>query len=66
MLRAEMRPIYGIWGTISLIGGNYLIVITEAEVVGTLNDADIYQIRASDIIPYQKSDLHLTSRQVSC
>ena len=61
---AELRPIYGIWGIISLIAGNYLIVITKADVIGTLNGSEIYHIRESDIIPYQKAELHLTPKQV--
>lgn len=63
-LNAEVRPIFGIWGIIPLIAGNYLLVITKAEVIGTLNGHDIYHVLESDVIPYQKSTLHLTQRQV--
>ncbi|KAI6230167.1 SAC domain-containing protein [Aphelenchoides fujianensis] len=62
-LNAEVRPIFGLWGIIPLIAGNYLLVITKAEVIGTLNGHDIYHVLESDIIPYQKSTLHLTQRQ---
>lgn len=65
MPQGPVRQIYGIWGIISLIAGNYLIVITKAEVVGTLNGSEIYHILESDIIPYQpKAELHLTPKQV--
>ncbi|KAI6238406.1 SAC domain-containing protein [Aphelenchoides fujianensis] len=62
-LNAEVRPIFGLWGIIPLIAGNYLLVITKAEVIGTLNGHDIYHVLESDVIPYQKSTLHLTQRQ---
>ncbi|KAI6195468.1 SAC domain-containing protein [Aphelenchoides besseyi] len=62
-MNVDVRPIYGIWGVIPLIAGNYLIVITKADVIGTLNGHEIYHIRESDIIPFQKSTLHLTQRQ---
>jgi hypothetical protein len=60
-----VRPIYGIWGIVSLIAGNYLLVITKANVLGTINGSDIYHILESDIIPYQeKAESHLTPQQV--
>lgn len=64
MAQAENTPIYGIIGTIRLVSGNHLIVIKKAELVGTLNGAEIYHITETDIIPYQKSTLHLNERQV--
>lgn len=44
--------------------GNYLIVIKRAELVGTINNSEIYHITETDIIPYKKTTLHLTERQV--
>ncbi|KAI6183254.1 SAC domain-containing protein [Aphelenchoides bicaudatus] len=62
--QASVRPIYGLWGIISLVAGNYLVVITKAEIIGTLNGADIYHIRESDLIPYKENaELHLTPKQ---
>ncbi|KAH7670008.1 Protein SAC-1, partial [Aphelenchoides avenae] len=61
--QAETTPIYGIIGMIRLVSGNHLIVIKKAELVGTLNGAEIYHITETDIIPYQKSTLHLNERQ---
>uniref|UniRef100_A0A914C120 Phosphatidylinositol-3-phosphatase SAC1 n=1 Tax=Acrobeloides nanus TaxID=290746 RepID=A0A914C120_9BILA len=63
VVEAEVQPIYGIVGVIRLVSGNYLIVIKRAELVGTINNSEIYHITETDIIPYKKTTLHLTERQ---
>jgi hypothetical protein len=42
----------------------YLIVITDAEMCGTIAGHNIYKISSTDVIPYTRSSLHLTERQV--
>ncbi|XP_034951081.1 phosphatidylinositide phosphatase SAC1 [Chelonus insularis] len=61
---ASRRKIWGIIGTIRLLACRYFIVITEAEKIGTIANQQIFKIVSTDIIPYSKSDLHLTEKQI--
>ncbi|KAK0077686.1 hypothetical protein PV325_003590 [Microctonus aethiopoides] len=61
---AIRRKIWGIVGTIRLLACRYFIVITNAERIGTIASQQIFRIVSTDIIPYSKSDLHLTEKQV--
>lgn len=61
---AIRRRIWGIVGTIKLLSCRYLIVITDAKRIGTIAGQQIFQITATDVIPYSKSDLHLTDKQI--
>ncbi|KAG7213734.1 hypothetical protein KM043_002968 [Ampulex compressa] len=61
---ASRRKIWGIVGTIRLLACRYLIVITNAEVIGTIAGQQIYKIVATEIIPYTRSSLHLSEKQV--
>uniref|UniRef100_A0A7E4UTD1 Phosphatidylinositol-3-phosphatase SAC1 n=1 Tax=Panagrellus redivivus TaxID=6233 RepID=A0A7E4UTD1_PANRE len=60
---ADVIPIYGIVGIVKLVAGPYLVVIKKAEVVGTVNDAEIYHVTETEALPFNKSTLHLTERQ---
>jgi len=42
----------------------YLIVITDAQMCGTIAGHNIYKISSTDVIPYTRSSLHLTEKQV--
>ncbi|CAD6233880.1 GSCOCG00012319001-RA-CDS [Cotesia congregata] len=61
---AIRRKIWGIVGTIKLLSCRYLIVITDAKRIGTIAGQQIFQMTATDVIPYSKSDLHLTDKQI--
>ncbi|CAD5211808.1 unnamed protein product [Bursaphelenchus xylophilus] len=63
--QAEVKAIYGLWGIIPLLGGNYLCVITKASIIGILNGSEIYHADQSEAIPYQIGQMHLTQRQRS-
>ncbi|XP_015608691.1 phosphatidylinositide phosphatase SAC1 [Cephus cinctus] len=61
---ASRRKIWGIVGTIRLLACQYLIVITDAESVGTIAGERIYRIVSTDIIPYARSFVHLSEKQI--
>jgi len=61
---ASRRKIWGLIGTIRLLACRYLVVITDAEMCGTIAGHNIYKISSTDVIPYTRSSLHLTERQV--
>jgi len=42
----------------------YLIVITDAQMCGTIAGHTIYRISSTEVIPYTRSSLHLTEKQV--
>jgi hypothetical protein len=51
-------------GIIELISGPYLIVIKSVKRVGLINDAEIYQVDQTELIPF-KTDLHLSEQEVN-
>lgn len=61
---ASRRKIWGLIGTIRLLACRYLIVITDAQMCGTIAGHNIYKISSTDVIPYTRSSLHLTEKQV--
>ncbi|XP_043266866.1 phosphatidylinositol-3-phosphatase SAC1 [Venturia canescens] len=61
---ASRRKIWGIIGTIRLLACRYMIVITEAERVGSIAGQDIFKVVSTEILPYSKSLLHLSEKQI--
>ncbi|KAF8781883.1 phosphatidylinositol-3-phosphatase SAC1-like [Argiope bruennichi] len=61
---ATSQSICGIMGTLDLIGGPYLIVITKKSSVGSINGQSIWRIEETDVIPYARTMLHLNEDQV--
>ncbi|KAI8053987.1 SacI homology domain-containing protein [Syncephalis plumigaleata] len=62
--RAErVLTCYGILGTIRLVSGNYLIIITDRQWVGCLDGHDIYTITGTELLRYAPSIGHLNPRQ---
>ncbi|KAM4028797.1 phosphatidylinositol-3-phosphatase SAC1 isoform 3-T3 [Anomaloglossus baeobatrachus] len=61
---AITRPICGILGTVRLVAGMYLIVITRKKKVGDLLNHSIWKATDYDIISYKKTILHLTDTQL--
>jgi len=59
----ECKEIFGIFGIISLINGPNLIVVTDRALVGVLNGHSIWKVLKFEVIPYQKSFIHLTQSQ---
>uniref|UniRef100_A0A2K6U0Z2 Phosphatidylinositol-3-phosphatase SAC1 n=1 Tax=Saimiri boliviensis boliviensis TaxID=39432 RepID=A0A2K6U0Z2_SAIBB len=60
---AVTRPIFGILGTIHLVAGNYLIVITKKTKVGEFFNHVIWKATDFDVLSYKKTMLHLTDIQ---
>ncbi|XP_070407052.1 phosphatidylinositol-3-phosphatase SAC1-B isoform X2 [Nothobranchius furzeri] len=60
---AETRPICGIMGTIRLLAGLYLVVITKRTKVGDLLGHAVWKASEFDIISYKKTILHLNDDQ---
>lgn len=57
---SSRKSIYGLVGTIKLLGGYYLIVITSKSKVGTINDQDIWKVERFEMIPYHdNNDSHM-------
>ncbi|XP_054477263.1 phosphatidylinositol-3-phosphatase SAC1-B isoform X2 [Anoplopoma fimbria] len=61
---AETRPICGLMGTIRLVAGMYLVVITKKKKVGDLLGHTVWKAVDFDIISYKKTILHLTDNQM--
>ncbi|XP_049903489.1 phosphatidylinositol-3-phosphatase SAC1-B-like [Epinephelus moara] len=61
---AETKPICGLMGTIRLVAGMYLIVITKKKKVGDLLGHAVWKALDFDILSYKKTILHLTDTQV--
>ncbi|XP_077125536.1 phosphatidylinositol-3-phosphatase SAC1 isoform X4 [Ranitomeya variabilis] len=61
---AITRPICGILGTVRLVAGMYLIVITRKKKVGDLLNHSVWKATDFDIISYKKTILHLTDTQL--
>lgn len=47
-----------------MLACRYLIVITDAAEIGTIAGQQIYKVVATDVIPYTKSSLHLSEKQM--
>uniref|UniRef100_A0A671UNS7 SAC1 like phosphatidylinositide phosphatase b n=1 Tax=Sparus aurata TaxID=8175 RepID=A0A671UNS7_SPAAU len=61
---AETRPICGLMGTLRLVAGMYLVVITKKKKVGDLLGHAVWKALDFDIISYKKTILHLTDNQM--
>ncbi|KAL0277627.1 UNVERIFIED_CONTAM: hypothetical protein PYX00_004852 [Menopon gallinae] len=62
---ATHKHIVGVLGTIRLIAGNYLIVVTGRKKIGTINGQSIWMVTSTEIISYSKTYLHLNEKQMS-
>lgn len=62
---ARSRPICGLVGTIRLLAGQYLVVITKASKAGSINGQDIWKVDDTDVISFPKTLLHLNEEQVT-
>uniref|UniRef100_A0AAQ6AAH2 SAC domain-containing protein n=1 Tax=Amphiprion ocellaris TaxID=80972 RepID=A0AAQ6AAH2_AMPOC len=60
---AVTKPICGIMGTIRLVAGMYLIVITRKRNVGSLLGHAVWKAVDFDVVSYKKTVLHLSEIQ---
>lgn len=61
---SSSKPICGIIGTVRLIAGPYLVVITRKSKIGTINNQDVWLLEDYEIISFTRTLLHLTEKQV--
>ncbi|CAG8673075.1 23402_t:CDS:10, partial [Dentiscutata erythropus] len=59
----EALTIFGIFGVIKLLSGEYLIVITGRERIGRLGKHDIFQADQFRILPFAKNNFRLSGQQ---
>lgn len=62
---SKSRSIFGIVGTIRLLAGPYLVVITKCSKAGMVNGQDIWKIDETEILPFARTILHLNEEQVN-
>lgn len=62
-LDATSSVIYGIFGIVQLIAGPYLIVISKRSQVGSVNGESIWRVEETQVLPFSKTNLHLTEIQ---
>jgi Phosphoinositide polyphosphatase (Sac family) len=63
---SSTKPICGIVGTLQLLAGPYLVIITKKHKVGSINGQTIWQVVETEVISYTRTLLHLTEKQVMC
>uniref|UniRef100_A0A665T1U7 SAC1 like phosphatidylinositide phosphatase b n=1 Tax=Echeneis naucrates TaxID=173247 RepID=A0A665T1U7_ECHNA len=61
---AETRPICGLMGTVRLVAGMYLVIITKKQKVGDLLGHAVWKALDFDVLSYKKTILHLTDNQM--
>lgn len=61
----ETKTIYGVLGIIRLIAGQYIIVATGREKVGTLSGQDIFKLTSYEVISFSRKMTHLNEKQES-
>ena len=61
---AQHKVIFGVIGTIKLIAGNYLVVVTGRKKIGTINGQTIWTVTNTEVLSYTKTNLHLNEKQV--
>ncbi|XP_026228172.1 phosphatidylinositide phosphatase SAC1-B isoform X1 [Anabas testudineus] len=61
---AENRTVCGLMGTIRLVAGMYLVVITKKKKVGDLLGHAVWKALDFEILSYKKTILHLTDNQM--
>ncbi|ORE02789.1 hypothetical protein BCV72DRAFT_43735 [Rhizopus microsporus var. microsporus] len=57
--------IYGVMGFIKLLAGEYLLVITERESIGSIHDKNIFRVGAFQILPLARNLDKLTEEEKS-
>lgn len=53
----------GLLGTIQLLAGNYLVVVTQRELVGYIAGHAIWRLAKAELLPYFRSLMHLKPEQ---
>ncbi|KAK2725367.1 phosphatidylinositol-3-phosphatase SAC1-like [Artemia franciscana] len=59
------RNIFGVYGTFETFAGPCLVVVTEATKIGKICGQSILRIDATEIIPYARTNYHISQRQAA-
>lgn len=60
----SVKQVYGILGKIQLLAGQYLIVVTQREYIGSIAGHSIWRLSGTELLPYNRSNLHLNPEQI--
>ncbi|CAH1393023.1 unnamed protein product [Nezara viridula] len=59
----EKKTIYGILGTIRLLAGQYLVVVTGRTKIGNIWRREVFQMDSAEVICFSRSTTHLNDKQ---
>ncbi|KAK2713729.1 phosphatidylinositol-3-phosphatase SAC1-like [Artemia franciscana] len=59
------RNIFGVYGMFKTFSGPCLVVVTEATKIGKISGQSILRIDKTEIIPYARTNYHISQRQAS-
>lgn len=62
---ARSRGIFGLVGTIRLLAGQYLVIITKCSRAGAINGQDIWRVDETELLPFARTLLHLNEEQAA-
>lgn len=60
---SSCKEFCGVLGSIQLLAGQYLIIATQREFVGSIAGHNIWCLTGTEILPYCRSTLHLNAEQ---
>ncbi|KAF2892481.1 hypothetical protein ILUMI_13700 [Ignelater luminosus] len=60
---SSCKEFCGVLGSIQLLAGQYLIIATQREYVGSIAGHNIWCLTGTEILPYCRSTLHLNAEQ---
>ena len=61
---ASRQRICGLLGTIRLLSGPYLVIITRKVRVGEINRCTVWRVEHTEIVPFSRTTGHLSEEQV--
>ena len=62
---SSRKDFCGLLGSIKLLAGRYLVIVTQRELVGYIASHAIWRLAKAELLPYARSMLHLTQEQVA-
>ncbi|CAH1364059.1 hypothetical protein MTP99_000411 [Tenebrio molitor] len=62
---SSRKDFCGLLGSINLLAGRYLVIVTQREFVGYIAAHAIWRLAKAELLPYARSVLHLTQEQVA-
>lgn len=62
---SSRKDFCGLLGSINLLAGRYLVIVTQRELVGYIAGHAIWRLAKAELLPYTRSMLHLSPEQAS-